>query len=70
MKWLDWKGLNPSNYWTKDCPVQLHCHTTKLEQILECLLTKMNTNQAKMDATLKELKAVLQHLKEEMRAGQ
>jgi hypothetical protein len=45
--------------------------------MLECLLTKMDankvetdTNQAKTDATLKELKVGPEHLKEEMRAGQ
>jgi hypothetical protein len=42
----------------------------KMEQILEHLLAKMEANQAKTDATLKELNPAKKHLKEEMRAGQ
>jgi hypothetical protein len=38
----------------------------KMEQILECLLAKLEANQANTDATLKELKASQEHLKEEM----
>jgi hypothetical protein len=31
----------------------------KVEQMMECLLAKMNANQAKADATLKEMKEEL-----------
>jgi hypothetical protein len=41
----------------------------KMEQTLEHPLTKMDANQAKTDAILRQLKAGLQHLKEQMRVG-
>jgi hypothetical protein len=37
--------------------VQLYCHTTEAEQVMAHLLAEIRTSQAKMDATLKELKS-------------
>jgi hypothetical protein len=36
------------DYWIEDCIVELYCHTTMMEQILDHLLSEMNVMQERM----------------------
>jgi capsule polysaccharide export protein KpsE/RkpR len=45
---------------------KVYNQTMEMQQMMERLLAKMGANQAKMDATIKEIRASQQHLEEEM----
>jgi hypothetical protein len=49
--------------WIGDSSKKLYCQPTKMEQIMECLVTATEKRDAKRDANLKEMKASQEHLK-------